>query len=144
MFGIQAMSSQLGKGFHQSGGEVRVLQGQATELGSYMTALLSIFLSSAGQVFFKLTMRGNKAISLSLLHSPYLYIGFASYGLSAVLWLSVLSKLPLVIAYPLTALNFVLIALAGRLLLHEPLPWTWGVGAAFIMIGVVVVARGQG
>lgn len=121
-----------------------MLQGQVGQLSSYGIALVSILLSSGGQLFFKLLMRGHKVLGFALFGDPYLYIGFASYGLSAVLWLLVLSKLPLVIAYPLTALNFVLIALAGRFILNESLTWVWAVGASFIMVGMVIVARGQG
>ena len=68
-------------------------------------------------------------------------LGFAMYGLSAVSWLIVLSRLDLSTAYPFLALNFVLIALVGRFVLGEDISLARWAGLLLICIGIVVVAR---
>jgi multidrug transporter EmrE-like cation transporter len=108
--------------------------------GPYVAALISILLSSSAQVLLKMVMR-HQSLSLHLLSQPLLYAGFLAYGLSAVLWLQVLSKMPLVVAYPLVSFNFILVALGGAAVLHEDFTWPMGVGIGLIVAGLVVVSR---
>lgn len=108
---------------------------------AYFAAAFSILLSSTAQVLLKMLMR-HQTLSLRILGQPLFYAGFLAYGLSAVLWLKVLTKLPLVVAYPLVSLNFVLVALGGSLLLHERISWQMIVGLALIFSGIVVITRG--
>lgn len=70
--------------------------------------------------------------------SPLVLIGFASFGLSAVVWLSVLSRLDVSQAYPCVALGILLTALMGHLLLGEALPPLRIVGIGTILAGVVL------
>lgn len=108
--------------------------------GAYGFALLSIALSSLAQVLLKLLMRTHD-LGFQLLKEPLFYGGFLAYGLSALLWLKVLSRLPLVVAYPLVSLNFVLVALGGVFLLHERVDWRTVAGLGMILGGIVVITR---
>jgi multidrug transporter EmrE-like cation transporter len=63
------------------------------------------------------------------------------YGLSAFLWLVVLSRLDLSYAYPFLALNLVLITLVSWIVLGEMIPTLRWLGLGLICLGVVVVAR---
>ncbi len=76
-----------------------------------------------------------------VLTTPMVLIGLASYGLGAVAWLVVLSRLDLSFAYPFLALNFVLITLASRFVLGEAVPPLRWIGVLIICCGVMVVAR---
>jgi drug/metabolite transporter (DMT)-like permease len=120
------------------------MQGQGLEATSawvpYAMALCSVLLSSAGQVVLKMAVRG-RTVGWHLLTEPVLYLGFLLYGLSAVVWLGVLSKLPLVVAYPLVSLNFILVAVGGAWILHERVSWVTAAGLALIMAGIVLTAR---
>jgi drug/metabolite transporter (DMT)-like permease len=120
------------------------MRGQGLETASawvpYAMALCSVLLSSAGQVVLKMAVRG-RTVGLHLLAEPVLYLGFLFYGLSAVVWLGVLSKLPLVVAYPLVSLNFILVAVGGAWILHERVSWATAAGLALIMAGIVLTAR---
>lgn len=116
-----------------------MIAGVLDSLTPYGVAILSVFLSSTGQVLFKLLMR-HRPFSLALLNHPLLYLGFLAYGVSALLWLWVLSKLSLVVAYPIISLNFVLIGLAGTLLLHEKMDWNIILGTVLILSGIVAIA----
>ena len=78
---------------------------------------------------------------LAVASVPTIWLGLACYGLGAVLWLVVLSRLDLSFAYPLLALSYILIPLLSYLVLGENVPaLRWG-GIAVIFIGVVIVAR---
>ena len=112
----------------------------AVEWLPYGLALVSILLSSFAQVCLKLLMRG-RTVSLHLMGQPLLYLGFLAYGVSAILWLGVLSRLPLVIAYPLVSLNFVLVAVGGSWVLHESVGWPTILGLCLIIGGIVVMVR---
>lgn len=60
----------------------------------YLLALASIILSSMAQILLKLLVK-HHSFSISLLSRPLFYTAFLAYGLSALIWLNVLAKLPL-------------------------------------------------
>ena len=105
---------------------------------AYAAALASILLSSTAQILLKVVMR-HATVGFHLLSQPLIYLGFLAYGLSAILWLQVLSRLPLVVAYPLVSLNFILVALGGSFILHERVGWTMLAGIALVVGGLVVM-----
>lgn len=74
------------------------------------------------------------------LTSPLVWLGLALYGASAVLWLWVLSRLDVSLAYPLVSLGFVVTVALGVLWLGEPLSWARVVGCALIVAGVSLLA----
>src|SRR5690606_11177659 len=74
------------------------------------------------------------------LTSPLIWGGMICFGASAGLWLMVLGNLEVSVAYPLTALSILLTTLAGILLLQESVSFAKLSGAAFIIIGVVLLA----
>lgn len=74
------------------------------------------------------------------LTQPYVFAGFALYGLGAVIWLSVLSHWDVSKAYPLVGLGFALSVLIGFLIGEQVSPQR-AAGVALICAGVWVVAR---
>jgi drug/metabolite transporter (DMT)-like permease len=67
--------------------------------------------------------------------------GLVLFGLSALVWLFVLSRTSLSFAYPFAALTYLLIVLVDRFVLHEAVPPLRWLGVGFIMVGIVLVAR---
>jgi len=67
--------------------------------------------------------------------------GFAAYGLSSLFWIVVLSKIDLSLAYPMLALNYVLVPLVAWLFLNEQVPPLRWLGIGVVIIGVVVISR---
>jgi drug/metabolite transporter (DMT)-like permease len=67
--------------------------------------------------------------------------GLLLFGLSAMVWLAVLSRTSLSFAYPFASLTYVLILLADRFVLNETVPGPRWVGVFFIMVGIVLVAQ---
>ena len=67
--------------------------------------------------------------------------GLVLFGISALVWLIVLSRAALSFAYPFAALTYVLILLFDLFVLDESVPpLRWG-GVAFIAVGIVLVSQ---
>ncbi|RKZ13921.1 multidrug resistance protein [bacterium] len=75
--------------------------------------------------------------------SPMVWIGLGLYISGTVSWLAVLSRIDLAVAYPLGSMNYVLVTLLAALLLGENVPLLRWAGTASILVGILVVARGE-
>ena len=73
--------------------------------------------------------------------TPAVWAGLALFGLSAVVWLAVLSRASLSFAYPFASLTYVLILLADRFVLDQEVTALRYAGVACIVIGIVLVAQ---
>jgi drug/metabolite transporter (DMT)-like permease len=76
-----------------------------------------------------------------MLQSPLVLAGLGLYGIGAVLWLFVLARAPLSLAYPFVGLGFILTMLAGALYLGENVTPMRIAGTLLIAFGCVMVAR---
>ena len=116
-------------------------------MGTWLLALVSISLSALAQLLMKIGMTavrtgasgGSLDMLLAAVLNPYVIGGLGAYGLSAVLWLLVLSRLPLSLAYPLVSLGFIVVVALSALVLHEPVSAVRLIGVALIVGGVVVL-----
>jgi drug/metabolite transporter (DMT)-like permease len=68
--------------------------------------------------------------------------GLGFFGAAALLYLLILSWIPLNVAQSFTAAQFVLVILASWVVLSEPINLTQWVGIALITIGIIVVGYG--
>jgi drug/metabolite transporter (DMT)-like permease len=115
--------------------------------------LLSVGLAAVAQLALKHGMnRVNDALApatfsldgpslKALVGQPFVWGGLALFGLSALVWLVVLSRASLSFAYPFAALTYVLILLFDHFALNEDVPaLRWG-GVAFIAVGIFLVSR---
>ncbi|MBP1464986.1 hypothetical protein EYB53_004610 [Candidatus Chloroploca sp. M-50] len=68
--------------------------------------------------------------------------GFALIFGGAIFWLGVISRVNLSFAYPLLALNYVLVLVPSRLVLNEMITPTKIIGAVIVVIGVIVITWG--
>ena len=117
-------------------------------LSSLPLIALSIAMGVSGQTMIKLgTLSAANlpaepvARLLLVLRSPWVLLGLMMYGIGALSWVVVLSRLDLSIAYPFLALNFVLVALISWLLLGESIPGLRWVGIGCICVGIFLIAR---
>lgn len=69
-------------------------------------------------------------------------LGFALVFGGALFWLGVISRVNLSFAYPLLALNYVLILVPSRYLLGEAITPTRLLGAVIVVAGVIVITWG--
>jgi drug/metabolite transporter (DMT)-like permease len=73
--------------------------------------------------------------------TPMIWGGLLLFGLSALVWLMVLSRASLSFAYPFAALTYVLILLFDLFVLDETVPPLRWAGVAFIAVGIFLVSR---
>lgn len=109
-------------------------------------------LTVIGEVLLKLGMNavsarvGAFSLSPQVLWATFtdwrVIAGFALVFGGALFWLGVISRVNLSFAYPLLALNYVLILVPSRLLLGELITPTKVVGAIIVVVGVVVITWG--
>jgi uncharacterized membrane protein len=76
-----------------------------------------------------------------VIQQPYVWSGLFLFGLSAIVWLMVLSRASLSFAYPFAALTYVLILLFDQFVLDETVPPLRWAGVAFIGIGIILVSQ---
>ena len=118
-----------------------------------LLVLFSVLLSSGSQILLKSGMtRPAMKIALAdkvspfvtfqaVATSPAVLMGMACFGLSAVVWLFVLAKIPLSTAYPFVALGIAITVLGGRFLFHEPVSVLKMFGIALVVTGVLCVGN---
>ncbi|MDH3675516.1 MAG: EamA family transporter [Anaerolineae bacterium] len=118
-------------------------------VGTFLLGLVSIMLLSAGQTSIKygLTVIGGVSLSdgvlgaFKLFQTPWVFVGFALYGLSAVLWLDVLSKLDFSLAFPMVGLTYIFTLLIGRFFFGETVGWERMLGVGLIIFGIFFLVR---
>ena len=115
--------------------------------------LLSVGLAAVAQLMLKSGMNhvnddlrpatfGLDGASMrALVTEAYVWAGLSLFGLSALVWLVVLSRASLSFAYPFAALTYVLILLFDRFVLEETVPPLRWAGVAFIAVGIFLVSR---
>jgi len=74
---------------------------------------------------------------------PFL-LGFACYGVSLVVWIAALTRVPVTVAYPMLSIGYVINALIARYWLGETMGLNGWLGIAFIVLGVTLIARQGG
>ncbi len=71
--------------------------------------------------------------------APFLLIAYTALFTRGVIWVLVLRRVALSLAYPMLALAYVVILAASNLLFHEPLGLMKIAGAALIVLGVTLI-----
>jgi len=118
----------------------------------FLAILVSVALAVAGQLLLKMGMLRMGRFSLNIftivqqytrvLLNPFIIAGIIGFALSMLVWLYVLSRLELSIAYPFVALNYILILFASHFLLKETITPLKIMGVVVIAIGVYLISRG--
>ncbi len=100
---------------------------------------------SVGQILFKLGAvqleRDGAPTPIPLLNVP-IVVALIIYVFSTVFWISALRALPLRLAYPVSALAFILVPVLGHFFLDEPLTVRTLAGAVVIVVGVAIATSG--
>jgi drug/metabolite transporter (DMT)-like permease len=105
---------------------------------------ISVVLSSASQILFKVATNAGDdkhAINPQLFTSWALWGGIVASLTSLVSWLYALRSVPLVIAFNLAAVTYILIPLGSWVFLGEQVPPIRWLGIALVTLGVLVIAR---
>jgi multidrug transporter EmrE-like cation transporter len=84
-------------------------------------------LAAAGDTFFR------------TLKEPRLWLGLTLFGISAMFWLVVLSRVDLSVAYPFVGLSYIIVVLLSRLFLNEQVTALRWLGVVVVAIGIAIV-----
>jgi len=121
---------------------------------TWILLLSGVGLNAAAQLLLKAATRSSGALVadggqvswpavLQLLRALPLWAGLACYGVSVVVWLGALSRVPVSIAYPMLSIGYVVNLFLAALLFGETLSLPKLAGVALICAGVIVLARVQ-
>lgn len=115
-----------------------------------MWLLPAILFSTTGELFLK---RGMTEIGsfdfasigtlgptfIKILSNPNIWVGFIGFMGGSVFWLSVISRVPLSLAYPMLALSYVIVVVESWIFLGEGLHPLRILGSIVVGIGVALV-----
>jgi len=112
----------------------------------------AVLTAVASQLLFKKGMFALADMSFSLgnvyvlikhvISNQFLVGGLFFYAISFLLWLFILAKVKLSVAYPITSMNFVLVLIASYYFFGEKLSPLQYMGVLLIIVGVFALSRG--
>lgn len=115
----------------------------------FLLMFSSVFLCSVAQLLVKKGMTVLGVYSLSLSHllslviavftNIYLFLGMACYGVSVLIWMVVLSRVPVSVAYPVSSLGFIVTTIFAYFLFNEMITFNKVMGIGFICLGVYLI-----
>jgi undecaprenyl phosphate-alpha-L-ara4N flippase subunit ArnE len=111
---------------------------------SLLLVLAACLLTCLGQIAQKYAVeswRGKTSGWVQKLCSPWLWLALAALGLGLLVWLLVLQRLEVGVAYPMLSLNFVLITLVARFVFHETIDRRHWLGVALVIAGVALLGQ---
>lgn len=104
---------------------------------SYLALAGGIAGGVVGQILLK-KGAGEQDFVAQLLN-PATIVGFFFYGVSALLYIIALRKIPVSVAFPSVSVSYIAVALLGAFLYGEPLGWLKLVAIGLILLGVVLL-----
>jgi multidrug transporter EmrE-like cation transporter len=114
----------------------------------------SILLNVCGQISIKQSILSyqhavgsnvyfSASTALPLLTSPLTLLGLGLYAVSAVFWVSALTRVGLSYAYPLLGIGYVLIGVVSWKLWGEPFGLQRMLGTVVVALGVILVGTSK-
>lgn len=112
----------------------------------YLLLLISMSLAICGQFLLKKgvslsNLTPNFLSIVSTIFNPLVFLGLVIYALSSVVWLFVLQKFPLSVAYPSLALTYIVVVLMSVFILKESFTLIKLLGVVLIFSGVFCLYR---
>jgi multidrug transporter EmrE-like cation transporter len=121
---------------------------------SYLLLLTSVGLNAVSHVMLRygmtrepiveaLSSASAAALFVEAVKSPSILAGFSLYGVSVILWLLVLAKMPVSMAYPFVSLGIVLTTAFGVVFLRESVAAISLMGILLVVLGILLLAAGR-
>ena len=118
---------------------------------SFALVLVGVLLNAGAQLLIKagtnslgglVTPGANPLQTVSrIVFQPFILGGLLAYVISVAVWIVVLSRVPVSVAYPMLSIGYVVNAFLGYMLFKEDLTVPKLVGIGIIIIGVLLIAR---
>lgn len=113
--------------------------------------LSGVFLNASAQLllkegmsrigYFIFSFANIVPISIQALSNPFILLGLFCYVVSVVVWLLVLSRVPVSYAYPMLSLGYIVNAVAAHYWFREELTLSKITGILIIICGVYLLSR---
>lgn len=120
-------------------------------LVSFSLILTGVLLNAAAQLLlkagttrigeFQFSLENVVPIGLKIITQWPIIGGLACYGISVVVWIMALSRVPVSLAYPMLSIGYIVNAFAAWWLFGESLTAQKLIGIAVIIVGVWLVAK---
>lgn len=121
-------------------------------LKTAVLAIIGVMVATGGQLLLRAGMervgyiganRVAKPLTLAvqIASEPRVLIGLVLFAISAVMWLVVLSRIPLSLAYPFAGLTYVFVVVFSKFALKEDVPGIRWLGLVLIVSGIILVGR---
>lgn len=115
----------------------------------YLILFGSIAMSVCGQILLKTGIGSLAPFSPAhaskflgqAISSPWVWLGLVVYAASATLWLVVLSRFPLSVAYPVLSIGYVAVIFLSYLIFGEAMSTSKVIAAVLIIAGVALLGR---
>ncbi|MBW3589240.1 MAG: EamA family transporter [Actinobacteria bacterium] len=115
-------------------------------------AILGVMVATGGQLLLRAGMErvgyiGARQVAkpmklaIQVASEPRVLIGLVLFVISAGVWLIVLSRIPLSLAYPFAGLTYVFVTVFSKFVLNEEVPGIRWLGLALIVGGIFLVGR---
>ncbi|TBR11712.1 MAG: hypothetical protein EPO46_06025 [Lysobacter sp.] len=119
---------------------------KAIDLNAFIGIALFCVLMGAGQILFRLAAQrlaqttdlSEKFLAAGL--SPHFWAAAVLYGAASLLWVIILARIPLSVAYPITTLTIVFVPIVSWYLFGDPISPRMVAGMLVILIGVWLIA----
>jgi multidrug transporter EmrE-like cation transporter len=119
-------------------------------VASLVLILVSVVFAVSGQLTLKSAMDNIPPIGARqvktpgetisrVARQPRLWVGLFLFGVSAIFWLVVLTRLPLSVAYPFVGLTYIIVVFWSRYVLGETVPPLRWLGVGLVALGIAVV-----
>ena len=120
-------------------------------LVSFSLILTGVLLNAAAQLLlkagttrvgeFQFSLENVLPIGVKIAGQWPIIAGLACYGISVVVWIMALSRVPVSLAYPMLSIGYIVNAFAAWWLFGESLTAQKLIGIAVIIVGVWLVAK---
>ncbi len=119
----------------------------------FLLIIISVTFSALAQIVLKFGMTSEKIqhvldnklnrleVFLTIIGNTHVIGGLAIYGIGALLWLLVLSRLDVSQAYPFVGMGFILTMLFAFIFLGEPMKAARILGTLLVTAGVILISR---
>jgi multidrug transporter EmrE-like cation transporter len=118
---------------------------------NFSLIFIGVMLNAAAQILmkagtnavghFEFSMANVIPVGWKLATEWHIVTALFCYGISVVVWILALSRVPVSIAFPMLSMAYVVNAVAAKYLLGEDFNVTKLVGMGVIIIGVIIISR---
>ncbi|WP_367414775.1 EamA family transporter [Snodgrassella alvi] len=118
---------------------------------TFMLAVISVTLNALAQIALRKTMQTIGTFPQSvpdyfyfgyqLILNAWFITGMCLYAISIGLWMAVLGKTEVSLAYPLLSIGYIITAFIGYFFLHENVNLLRIIGLVTICIGIIIISR---